>query len=139
MKKENMSFFANVFGAKGKSTEQKTSVKITSYSQPHVLRQRMQDEQMTHGQTVTAHLSPVRLEKSLYNEAVLYFCPLEKIEVLNTMSGGDGGSLPSEATVEGFSMPAEYKPGLYKLCNVKVTSNGTMQVMATSETKWEKL
>jgi hypothetical protein len=139
MKKENVSFFANMFGAKGKSTEQKTSVRITSYSQPHVLQQRMQEEQMTHGQTVTANLTPVRLEKSFYNEVVLYFCPLEKIEVLNTLSAGDGGSLPSEATIEGLSMSGECKPGLYKLCNVKITSNGTMQVMATSETTWEKI
>jgi hypothetical protein len=139
MKKENASFFANVFGAKGKSTPQETSVKLTSYSQPHVLRQRMQEEQMTHGETITAHISPVRLERSFHNEAVLYFCPLQKIDVLNTIVTGDGGCLPADATLEGFSIPQDYKPGLYKLRNVEITSNGTMQVKATGNTVWEKI
>ena len=138
MKKESTSFFANVFGAKGKSPQQETSVKLTSYSQPHVLRQRMQDERMTHGETVTAHISPVRLERS-FTKAVLYFCPLKKIEVLNNVAAGDGGSLPSQVTLEGFSIPQDYKPGLYKICNVEITSNGTMQVKATRHTTWEKI
>ena len=139
MKKENTSFFASVFGAKGKSKQQETSVKLTSYSQPHVLRQRMQDEQMTHGETVSANISPVRLERNFHNEAILYFCPLQKIEVLNTLATGDGGSLPADATLEGFSIPGDYQPGLYKLCNVQITSNGTMQVKATGSTVWEKI
>jgi len=139
MKKEGASFFASVFGAKGKSTQQETSVKLTSYSQPHVLRQRMKEEQMTHGETVTAHISPVRLERNFHGEAVLYFCPLQKIEVLSSITAGDGGTLPADATLEGFSIPKEYKPGLYKLCNVQITSNGTMQVKATGNTTWEKI
>jgi hypothetical protein len=139
MKKENVSFFANVFGAKGKSTQQETSVKLTSYSQPHVLRQRMQEEQMTHGETITAHISPVRLERTFYNDAVLYFCPLQKIEILNKIAAGDGGVLPPDATIEGLYIPHDSKPGLYNICNVEITSNGTMQVKATSDTTWEKI
>ena len=138
MKKENRSFFASVFGAKGRATQEKTSVILTSYSQPHVLKQKMEEEKMTHGQTITGHISPVRLERS-FSKAILYFCPMKKIEVLNTLAGGDGGRLPSEATIEGLSIPNDYKPGLYKICNVEVTSNGTMQVKATSRTKWEKI
>jgi hypothetical protein len=138
MKKESKSFFANVFGAKGRATQEETSVILTSYSQPHVLRQKMEDEKMTHGETITAHISPVRLERS-FSKAILYFCPMKKIEVLNTIADGDGGRLPSEATIEGLSIPTDYKPGLYKICNVEITSNGTMQVKATSRTKWEKI
>jgi hypothetical protein len=41
--------------------------------------------------------------------------------------------------LEGFSIPHDYKPGLYKICNVEITSNGTMQVKATSDTTWEKI
>lgn len=139
MKKENTSFFANLFGAKGKSPRQETSVKLTSYSQPHVLRQRMQEEQMTHGETVTAHISPVRLEKNFLEDAVLYFCPLQKIEVVQVSVAGDGQGLPSEATLEGFSVPRDYKSGLYRICNVEISSNGSMQVRATSNTTWEKI
>lgn len=137
MKKENVSFFANVFGAKGKSQE--TNVRITSYSQPHVLRQRMQEEQMTHGETITANISPVRLEKTFTNDAILYFCPMQKIEVMTKIAEGDGTGLPGEAIVEGLSVPRDYKGGLYKICNVEITSNGTMRVKATSSTTWEKI
>jgi hypothetical protein len=139
MKKGSVSFFANVFGAKGKTTSHQTSVRITSYSQPHVLRQRMQEEKMTHGETITGHISPVRLERTFHNDVVLYFCPLQKIEILNKLAAGDGGQLPAEATLHGFSVPDDYKPGLYKVCNVEITSNGTMQVRATSLTTWERV
>ena len=139
MKKETISFFANVFGAKGKSSSQETSVRITSYSQPHVLRHRMTEEKMTHGETVTANISPVRLERTFHNDAVLYFCPLQKIEIVNKLSEGDGGRLPEQAILEGFSVPHDYSPGLYKVCDVEITSNGTMQVKATTNTKWEKI
>lgn len=140
MKKVNSSYFSNLFGAKGKNpATENTFVKLTSTSQPHVLRQRMHEEQMTHGETVTAHISPVRLEKNFYNEAVLYFCPMKKIEVLKVLAAGDGGSLPADATLEGLSIPKDLKAGLYKICDVEITSNGTMQVKATNRTKWEKI
>jgi len=141
MKKENASFFGNLFGAKGKAPaqQQSTSVVLTSSSQPYVLRQKMQEENMTHGETVTANISPIRLDRSYRSEAVLYFCPLKKIEVLETTATGDGGSLPSEATLEGFAIPQDYKSGFYRLRNVEITSNGTMQVKATNQTTWEKI
>jgi hypothetical protein len=140
MKKEKTSYFGNLFGAKGKApAPQGKSVILTSSSQPHVLRQRMLEEQMTHGETIAANISPVRLERNLYNDAVLYFCPMKKIEVLNVLSAGDGGSLPADATLEGICIPANLKSGLYKICNVEITSNGTMQVKATSNTKWERI
>jgi hypothetical protein len=141
MKQESTSLFGRIFGPKGSApaTQKSTNVVLTTSSQPHVLKQRMQEENMTHGETVTANISPVRLEKSFWNEAVLYFCPMKKIEVLRITAAGDGGSLPSEAKLEGFSIPKEYVSGFYKLCNVEITSNGTMQVKATSQTKWEKI
>lgn len=140
MKKESTSFFGSLFGAKGKAPAPSTTeVSLTYASQPHVLRQRMQEEQLTHGETVTANISPVRLERMFRSEAVLYFCPMKKIEVLKVVAAGDGGSLPPDATLEGFAIPRELEPGLYKLCNVTLTSNGTMQVKATNRTVWEKV
>ena len=139
MKKVSASFFGNLFGAKGKAPAPTSEVRITSSSQPHVLRHRMQEEQMTHGETVTAHMSPVRLERIFRDEPVLYFCPMKKIEITKVVTAGDGGSLPAEATLEGFAIPNDLEPGLYKLCNVSLSSNGTMQVKATSQTTWEKL
>jgi hypothetical protein len=139
MKKENGSFFGNIFGAKGKAPAPTSEVRITASSQPHVLRQRMQEEQLTHGETVTANLSPVRLERMYSDEPVLYFCPMKKLEIVQVVASGDGGSLPTQATLEGFAVPQELEPGLYRLCNVTLTSNGTMQVKATGQTTWEKI
>jgi hypothetical protein len=140
MKKENASFFGDLFCAKGKAPAPGVkSVTLTSSSQPNVLRQRMQDEKLTHGETVTANISPVRLERLFRNEPILYFCPMKKIEILKVVAAGDGGSLPSEASLEGLTVTQELESGLYKLCNVALTSNGTMQVKATSQTTWEKV
>jgi hypothetical protein len=138
MKKEN-TLFGNLFGPKKESStsEKSKQVVITSYSQPNVLQQRMKEERLTHGETVTANLSPVRLEND-FGKMVMYFCPMKNIEVLETITTGDGALLPPEAKVEGLSIPENFKAGFYNLKNVTLTSNGTMQVKATSKTVWEK-
>ena len=139
MKREQRSFFGSLFGAKGGRSPESPKdvpVMITAYSQPNVLQQKMQEEKLTHGQTVMADLSPVRLEKH-ESAMVMYFCPLKSVSVLATYSNGDGGHLPSQATIEGLRFDADQKPGLYILKNVKLTSNGTMQVTVTDATTWE--
>jgi hypothetical protein len=134
------SVFESLFGGKRSADApmgtRSTPVGITAYSQSNVLQQRMREEKMTHGQTVKANLSPVRLEMS-YGRMIMYFCPMKSIEVLKTLSMGDGGSLPPEAKVVDLNIPNCFRPGLYTLKNVTLTSNGTMQVNATSETAWE--
>jgi hypothetical protein len=139
MKKAHTPLFGSFFGTKDISAESEkaTPVIITSYSQPHVLQQRMKEEKLSHGETVTANISPVRLEHE-HGKMVMYFCPMKSIEILQTMEIGDGGSLPSQAIVEGLSIPENFKPGFYKLKNVTLSSNGSMQVRATAETTWEK-
>src|SRR4051812_645796 len=95
--------FENFFGG-GKtydpSDERKSSsVTVTSYSQPHVLREKMKEEKMSHGQTVKANLSPVRLEMG-HGQVVMYFCPMKSIEILELVNGGDGANIPPQAKVE---------------------------------------
>ncbi len=138
MKKQRAQFFANLFGAKGSPSEsiKTTPVVITSYSQPHVLQQRMKEEKLTHGETVTVNISPVRLENA-YGKMVMYFCPMQSIEILTHSNPGDGGNIPIQATVDGLAVPGNQKPGLYTLKNVQLSSNGTIQVIATSKTEWE--
>ncbi|PRY14977.1 hypothetical protein CLV24_103216 [Pontibacter ummariensis] len=138
MKMQYLSFFRSLFGAKEQPSGagKPKRVIITSSSQPEVLHKRMREKEMSHGETVKADLSPVRLERS-YGKMVMYFCPMKSIEVLETLSPGDGGSIPALAKVEGLTIPKDFKPGLYKLKNVTVTSNGTMQVKATEQTTWE--
>lgn len=135
-------FFTGIFGG-GKTDDPTGQIKpapvtITAYSQPDVLQKRMKEEKLTHGQTVTANLSPVRLEFN-YGEVVMYFCPMKTIQVLETVNAGDGGSIPGEAKVEGLNIPCNCKSGFYKLKNVILTSNGTIQVKATEKTAWEEV
>jgi len=130
-----MKTFFSPGSAPGSGTS--TNVTTSAFSQPHVLRQRMQEEKITHAQTVTANISPVRLE-AYPGKMVLYFCPMKSIEILETVAVGDGGSLPMDVTLQGLTAPGHYKPGLYRLKNVVLTSNGTMQVIATGKTVLEK-
>ncbi len=93
---------------------------------------------MTHGETITATLSPVRLQKE-FGKLVLYFCPMEMIEILETISPGDGGHIPCDLKAEGLAIPRKHKTGLYRLKNVTLTSNGMMEIKATEKTEWERL
>jgi hypothetical protein len=96
----------------------------------------MKEKKLTHGETVTASISPVRLEAT-FGKMALYFCPMERLEVSETITPGDGGDIPFNVTVEGLTLPPTSKSGLYTLKNIKLSSNGSMQVIATSETVWE--
>jgi hypothetical protein len=138
MKAEGINLFANLFGSKGNVEKPETSaeVYITSSAQPHVLREKMKEQKLTHGETVTASLSPVRLEGVL-GQMYLYFCPMRTIDVHETITPGDGGDIPAEVVVEGLTVPPGQKPGLYTLKNVKLSSNGTMQVISDVKTTWE--
>ena len=142
MKSEGVYFFANLFGGKGSIEKTGPSgaseVLTTSSAQPYVLREKMRERELTHGETVTVNMSPVRLE-SAAGRMYMYFCPMQTLEVLEKISPGDGGEIPEEVTIEGLSVPAGYRPGLYTLRNVKLTSNGSMQVIANEATTWEKV
>lgn len=139
MKREDGSFFANLFGGRGSKEEGGTSADVltTASAQPHVLRERMKEKQLSHGETVTVNMSPVRLEAAL-GKMYLYFCPMQTLDILKTHAPGDGGDLPSEVVVEGLKVNRDQKPGLYTLKNVRLTSNGTMQVVADEQTVWEE-
>lgn len=141
MKKKTTSLFAKLglTGAKGAgkvaAEEPSTPVMITSYSQPHVLQQRMKEEGLTHGDRVIANLSPVRLESN-FGRMIMYFCPMASVEVTKKIAAGDGGSLPPEAILENMKTPETLKPGLYTVKNVELFSNGTMRVIAGPKTEF---
>ena len=140
--KKLYSAFGDFFGG-GKaydpsSQSQASPVTITSSSQPHVLQTRMKEEKMSHGGTVKANLSPVRLEMD-HGSVRMYFCPLQSLRVLEIVAEGDGRNIPAQAKIEGLSVPVGYKPGLYELENIELTSNGTIQVKATGKTTWKYL
>jgi len=140
--KKVYSAFGDFFGG-GKaydpsSQSQSSPVTITSFSQPHVLQTRMKEEKLSHGGTVKANLSPVRLEMN-HGSVIMYFCPMKSLQVLEIVAEGDGGNIPVQAKIEGLSVPVGYKPGLYELENIELTSNGTIQVKATEKTTWKYL
>lgn len=91
---------------------------------------------MSHGGTVKANLSPVRVDMD-HGAVVMYFCPMQSLQVLDVIAEGDGGNIPAEVKVEGLDIPVSCRSGLYDLKNVEVTSNGSIQVRQTKDTKWE--
>ena len=117
-------------------SSQSSPVTITSSSQPYVLQTRMKEEKMSHGGTVKASLSPVRLDME-HNGVVMYFCPMKSVQILEVVAEGDGNGIPAQAKIEGLSVPADYKSGLYELENIELTSNGTILVKATKKTRWK--
>lgn len=138
MKREDGNLFANFFGGRNTEKAQMSSTEVltTSSAQPHVLREKMREKELSHGETVTVNMSPVRLEAAL-GKMYLYFCPMQTLEILETITQGDGGDIPMNVVVEGLKVPPGQKPGLYTLRNVKLSSNGAMQVTADANTTWE--
>lgn len=139
MKRENFYFFAKFSGDKGGATPETSESKevfATASAQPHVLREKMREKKLTHGETITASISPVRLEAA-YGKMALYFCPVQNVEILGTITPGDGGDIPGDVVVEKLTVPAAQKPGLYTLKNVQLSSNGSIQVIANEKTTWE--
>jgi hypothetical protein len=138
MERQGHNLFANLFGSKGNTEKPETSrdVFTTAAAQPHVLREKMKEQHLTHGETVTANLSPVRIEATAGGMA-LYFCPMQTLDIAKTITCGDGGDIPESVVVEGLVLPPDYKSGLYAIKNVKLSSNGSIQVTATKETTWE--
>jgi len=138
MKSEGIYLFANLFGTKGNVEHEQTmkDVDVTSSAQPHVLRERMKEKELTHGETVTATLSPVRLEKT-FGKVYMYFCPMQSVEIHEKLTAGDGGDIPLDVVVEGLKIREGQRSGLYTLKNVKLSSNGSMQVIANEKTTFE--
>ena len=136
MKSDSYHPFASFFGSRSPEPSSSKEVITTASAQPHVLREKMREQKLTHGETVTANISPVRLETA-YGKMALYFCPMQTLEIFEKLTPGDGGDIPAEVSVEGLRVPPGYKPGFYTLKNVKLSSNGAMQVTATPGTTWE--
>ena len=113
-----------------------TPVTVTSFSQPHVLQTRMKEEKLSHGGIVKANLSPVRMDMT-HGAAVLYFCPMQTIEVLYILKQRAAYEIPAQVKVEGISIPADCQSGFYDLNNVELSSNGTIQVRVTEKTTWK--
>ena len=108
--------------------------KVTSYSQAHRLRERMQEAEVRHGQEIRADLPGIRVGAEGRNwllgrptgKAEVFFCTMGPITVREKLAAGDGGPLPSSAVVQGLEVPTE---GTYDLIDVLVQSNGDLRVV----------
>lgn len=113
-------------------------IQIDSSSQPYVLRRRMEEAHMTHDQTVIADIPnvQVRNEKGVPS---LYFCTAGRLLIQEKITPGDGHPIPNDIALENISIDEGFKTGYYDLKNIKLYSNGSMQVIATAKTKFERV
>ncbi len=106
--------------------------KVTAYSQPQVLRNEMEGQNMTHGKTIRADISNVRVGESIIQsgkthtkETTVFFCDIGEIGVKETIRDGDDGRLPDDVSVQGLVVDHF---GFFDLKNVLISSNGTINV-----------
>lgn len=106
--------------------------KVSMYSQPHVLRHRMEEAGLTHGQETRVNLRKVRVTPTTEGEGIVYFCEMSQIEVVEVLSKGDGKRLPDQAVVENVEFS---RRGMHDLYGAILNSNGVLQVKADEKTE----
>jgi hypothetical protein len=131
-----MNFFQRLFGKKQEKVALVTPVKVDGSSQPYVLQNNMMMKQMTHDQTVLADIPNVRVRDE-GGEPKMYFCGINGLIIKEQISKGDGKYLPEGVVLEDLKIMKNFKSGYYNLKNVKLHSNGSIQVIATADTEWE--
>lgn len=108
---------------------------ITIYSQPEQLEKAMILQRLRHGDEVLATIPNVRVDHApgAFNKnGRLFFCDIGPLRDVTPLAMGDRKPLPKEAELVGeFHVPA---PGNYNLHNVKLSSNGKLQVIRTERT-----
>ena len=108
---------------------------LTMYSQPEQLGKAMILEGMRHGDEAFATIPNVRVEPApgdFNKHGRMFFCDIGPLRNVAKLGEGDGKALPKEVELVGdFHVPA---PGHYNLHNVKLFSNGRVQVIRTERT-----
>jgi len=106
--------------------------RITAMSQQFKLRQRMEEAQVSHGQTVRADLTNVRVGALVGSaDGQTFFCTMGPIRVRRVLSPGDHLPLPTDVRLEGLNVPA---PGTYDIVNALVSSNGDIRLVVDDRT-----
>lgn len=124
------------FGLFGK--KQQLAVKTDRSGQPYKLQNAMIEQKLTHDETVLADIPGVRINDES-GVPVMYFCGIEGVKVKKQISPGDGQRIPEEVVLESVTINKGFKPGRYNLKNVKLYSNGQIQIIATAGTKFERV
>ena len=113
--------------------------------QSGVLLNYMEEAGITHGEEIEANLIGVRInledpdDKDKKEQPMLYFCPMDKLIVINKAGTGDGEVLPRKVALpEGDLLTTEKLcNGLYNINGVKISSNGQVSIAQTETTVFE--
>jgi hypothetical protein len=121
---------------------QEVKVTLADEPQPYVLAKRAEQAGIKHGDHAVVNLKNVQLAIEGGNgrdEPVLYFCPMKAIEVIETVSDGDGGTMPEEVTLPSTGLISKTKlvPGIYNINFATFHSNGSIMIGQTSSTEFE--
>lgn len=117
-----------------------SNLRVTGTSQGHRLASAMNKAGLSHGDSVIADVGPVQLsvdEKRM--TAQVYMCNIRAVEVKKKLKVGDGKSIPQEVTFKGINFVPPKGIRYYKLKNVTLYSNGTIQVIANADTVVEEV
>jgi hypothetical protein len=124
-----------LFGLFGKK---ELTVKTDSAGQPYRLAGKMREVNLSHDQTVLADVNNVAVIDE-HGKPVMYFCNIRNVQIHKELSPGDGDRLPETVELNGIKIPKGFKTGSYNLRNVKLYSNGAIQIIATAGTKVERV
>lgn len=126
--------FFNLFKKKA------VSAVVDSSSQSVMLSLRMMEKDLSHDQAVIADINVVRVREEA-GKPVLYFCNIHPLNIRKVLNPGDGEEIPTELKLHNVKIPRKlfgrHSDRYINIKNVKLYSNGTMQIIANSETKYE--
>jgi hypothetical protein len=110
-------------------------VRVTAQSQPHRLRERLEEVAVSHGEEIRADVRNVRVTASAgapEGVGVAFFCNMAPLSVRQVLTRGDGGPLPAELDLTGLEVPYA---GVYDILNVRLSSNGAMRVVVDDSSR----
>jgi len=112
---------------------------VNTSSQSEVLKSRMSKENITHGQTVRADISNVRVGEPLARagwfaakKAPVFFCNIGGLKIREELQAGDGAQLPDKVVVKGLTVGTT---GYFNVENALITSNGAITVTVDEKTR----
>ena len=139
LKKNLTTFVRKTVGKATSAFSSEGALKLAENHQPYGLRAYMQHARMRHDEKALVDVQRVRVEDAsiLGKGFLLYFCPMEGIEVKARLKKGDSKELPYEVAL--IDVPSPEEAGYFNLKNVILHSNGKITLTSTPETEWEKL
>jgi hypothetical protein len=116
-----------------------SNIRVTDTSQSHRLTYAMAQAGLAHGDRVIADVGPIQFSVDEdAKTARAYMCNIRSIQVKERVAVGDHKPLPMQVTFKGINVIPQKGINYYKLKNVTLYSNGTIQVIANADTVIEQ-